>query len=110
MDKLVSRRDFLKLSTAGAVGVAASVLASPVLAEEAKKVYTPGTYSASAQGLMGPVTVTMTFNESSITDVVIDASGETPEIGGVAAEKLAQQLLVAQLLQGTPLRKPRRIV
>ncbi len=96
MDKLVSRRDFLKLSTVGAVGVAASVLASPVLAEEAKKVYTPGTYSASAQGLMGPVTVTMTFNESSITDVVIDASGETPEIGGVAAEKLAKQLLNMQ--------------
>jgi hypothetical protein len=38
----------------------------------------------------------MTFDEASIVDVVIDAAGETPEIGGAAAETLAQQILEGQ--------------
>ena len=42
--------------------------------------YTPGAYSAQAEG-MGLITVTMTFDENSITDVVLDLSSETPDIG-----------------------------
>ena len=34
---------------------------------------------------IGEVKVTMTFSETAITDVVIDASNETESIGGVAA-------------------------
>ena len=34
---------------------------------------------------IGEVKVTMTFSETAITEVVIDASNETESIGGVAA-------------------------
>ena len=97
MDKTVSRRDFLKVSAIGAAGVvAAGMLGQAKLAEGAAKIYTPGTYSATAQGLLSAVTVTMTFDETSITNVIVDSSGETKEIGAAAAEKLAEQLRNAQ--------------
>lgn len=58
--------------------------------------YTPGTYEASVQGLGGPVTVTMTMDEASITDVQIVGENETPEIGGAAMEALTAAILDAQ--------------
>lgn len=58
--------------------------------------YTPGTYSASAKGIASDVTVTMTFNETSITDVQIDVSGETPDIGGKIGDEMSQKILTAQ--------------
>ena len=64
-------------------------LLSTAMAEEA-------TYSASEQGLGGAVTVTLTMDGEEITAVDIDASTETPEIGGAAAETLAQAILDAQ--------------
>lgn len=54
--------------------------------------YIPGTYSASAAGY-GTVTVTMTFDENSITDVVVDVSEETPSIGGMHGEELAKMIM-----------------
>jgi len=100
MAKLISRRDFLKGTAAGALGFAAAgVLGTGTLtmaaAEEAAK-YTPGTYSAKAMGLESEVTVTMTFDETSITDVVIDVSGETPGIGGAIGETMQDAILTAQ--------------
>ena len=91
MAKLISRRDFLKGTAAGAFSLAAaSVLGTGANlmahAEEAK--YIPGTYTAKAQGLESEVTVTMTFDETSILDVVIDSTGETPELGGRAGPLL----------------------
>ena len=56
--------------------------------------YTPGTYSATATG-MGTVTVTATFDENSLIDVVLDVSEETPAIGQVAAEELKAQVMAA---------------
>ena len=97
MSRLVSRRDFLKVSAAGAASVAVSaMLGSSASAQEPKKLYTPGTYSASAQGLESAVKVTMTFDETSILDVAVDTSGETPGIGQPAGEKLAEQIKNAQ--------------
>ena len=98
MTKLVTRRNFLKISAMGALGATATtVLGGAAFAEEGKAIYTPGTYSASEQGLESMVTVTMTFDETSIVDVVVDSSGETPEIGAAAAETLAEQLKNAQV-------------
>ncbi len=54
------------------------------------------TYTASSDGLFSEVSVTVTIDDGEITDVVIDASGETPEIGGAAAEELAQTILNIQ--------------
>ena len=94
--KNISRRDFLMGALAsGATLAAAGVIGVPVLAGEEGK-YTPGTYSASAKGIASDVTVTMTFDETSITDVVIDVAGETPDIGGAIGENMAQAILDAQ--------------
>jgi len=57
--------------------------------------YTPGTYTGTATGI-GEVKVTMTFSETAITDVVIDASNETESIGGVAAPTLQDAIMAAQ--------------
>ena len=81
MAKLISRRDFLKGSAAGALTLTAGAMMGGISFGQEEAVYTPGTYTASEQGLESLVTVTMTFDETSITDVVIDASGETEGIG-----------------------------
>ena len=60
--------------------------------------YTPGSYSAVALGF-GNVTATVTFDETSITDITLDTSEETPEIGGAAADTLRDQVLAAQSAQ-----------
>ena len=64
-------------------------LLSTAIADEA-------TFSASEQGMGGAVTVTLTMDGDQITAVDIDASTETPAIGGAAAETLAQAILDAQ--------------
>ncbi len=94
--KSISRRDFLKGALAGGASLAAAgVLGVPAFAEE-KGQYTPGTYSATGQGINGEVKVTMTFDTDKITDVVLDVSCETPDIGQAAAEDLKAMLLEAQ--------------
>ena len=55
-----------------------------------------GTYSASAPGLGGNVTVTVTTDGEKITDVVIEGKDETPAIGGAAIETLQPQILEKQ--------------
>ena len=85
-------------STAASQAAAASSAAPASAAAEtaaAAGIYTPGTYSATAQG-MGPVTVTMTFDDNSITDVVLDLSSETDSIGQAAGEDLKAALLKSQ--------------
>lgn len=93
--KDISRRSFLKGALAGTASVAAAGLLGGIAFAEGGAVYTPGTYSAQAQGI-GTVTVTMTFDETSITDVVLDVSEETPEIGQAAAEDLKAMLMAKQ--------------
>ena len=58
--------------------------------------YTPGTYTATGTGRNGDVTVTMTFDEESITEITMDISGETQEVVGDAAEKLTQAIFEQQ--------------
>ena len=101
--KKVSRKGFLKVAAAAAMsGVTASALAacnagssSSTAASTGEAIYTPGTYTGTATGI-GEVKVTMTFSETAITDVVIDASNETESIGGVAAPTLKDALMAAQ--------------
>ena len=59
---------------------------------------TDGIYTSSAQGCLSDVTVTVTGGR--VTSVEIDASGETPELGGIAAETLADQLTKAGSTSG----------
>lgn len=60
-----------------------------------KGVYTPGTYTATAQGRGGVVSVTVTVDENNIVDVQVDGPKETPDIGGVAIEQLATAMVEA---------------
>ncbi|MGN0708173.1 MAG: FAD-binding protein [Faecalibacterium sp.] len=105
----ISRKNFMKLAAAAAMsGVTAGALtacggsSSSTAASSAASgaasggLYTPGTYEAVAAGINGDVKVTMTFSDSAITDVVLDVSGETASIGGVAADDLKAALMSAQ--------------
>ncbi len=96
MSKNLSRRDFLKGSAAGMLGVAAaSLMNAPLTFAEESGTYTPGTYSATATGI-GTVTVQMTFDAENITKAVVDVSEETPTIGGLHGQELAEAIIAAQ--------------
>ena len=57
----------------------------------------PGTYTASAVGKNGDVTLTVTYSENAITDVQVEEA-ETPTIGGAAIEAMTAQVLAEQTL------------
>lgn len=122
-NKEISRRTFIKGLAAGAASVATlgvlqkveysvsgtdvtpgdvalspaeEQVAAPIQVPVGNMSYTPGTYTASAKGIASDVTVTMTFDETSITDVQIDVSGETPDIGGKIGDEMREKILAAQ--------------
>ena len=97
----ISRKGFLKIAAAAAMsGVTAGALAacnsaSSSTASGAAGQYIPGTYEGTAEGISSTVKVTMTFSDSTVTDVVVDTSGETASFGAAAADELREQLLSA---------------
>ena len=95
MEKAISRRNFIKGLAATGIGFAAGSILGGTVAVAEKAQYIPGTYSAKAAG-MGDVIVTMTFDENNITDVVLDLSNETADIGQLAKEELTQAIMDAQ--------------
>ena len=64
----------------------------------AESSYTPGTYTAQAEGLNGPVTVEVTFSENAIESVVVAAHKETPGISDGAIEKIPAEIVAGQTL------------
>ncbi len=54
-----------------------------------------GTYHGEAQGFGGLVTADVTFDNGTITDVVLTGDDETPTVGGAALEELAEQVKTA---------------
>ena len=60
-------------------------------------VYNDGIYTASAEGFSNTtdVAVTVTISGGKLADLTIDASDETPEVGGKAAEELREAILAA---------------
>ena len=54
-----------------------------------------GVYTSVQQGYLSEVTVTVTISSGIVSDVQVDASGETPALGGVAAAQLATALTEA---------------
>ena len=98
MSHEISRRNFLKGTAAGALSLAVGAVLpqagkTKAFAEDVS--YVPGTYTATATG-MGTVKVEVTFDEKSITDIVLDVSQETEAIGQAAADALKEQVLAAQ--------------
>lgn len=55
-----------------------------------------GTYTASAQGYGGEVTVEMTFEGDKVTEVTITGDNETANVGQAAIPTLQEQILAAQ--------------
>ncbi|MBP3399876.1 MAG: hypothetical protein J6K75_08970, partial [Erysipelotrichaceae bacterium] len=53
------------------------------------KVYQKGVYTGEAQGFGGAVVVEIEVSEDKILSAKVTADGETPTIGGAAAETLA---------------------
>lgn len=60
--------------------------------------YQAGTYSASAPGMGGPVTVHVQFSSDAITSIAIDPSKETPGIGTTAIKELPGRIVSNQSL------------
>ena len=58
--------------------------------------FTPGTYTATAKGFGGDVTVTLTVDSSKITAVDITGDSETAGIGSKAVAEMPKQILDAQ--------------
>ncbi|MBR2834447.1 MAG: FAD-binding protein [Coriobacteriales bacterium] len=93
---LASRRTFVKgmavaAGTATLAGASSLVNTAMAVTEPS---YTPGTYTATQEGV-GTVTVSITVNESSITDCTVDVSGETPFVGGLIGGILQNSILEA---------------
>ena len=75
--KELNRREFIRGALGlGAVSALTAVTGISAFAEDGKNgaIYTPGTYTASARGREGDVIVTVTFDETHILDVTVDAS------------------------------------
>lgn len=90
-----------KWCTIAAALVAASQLAGCGAAKTAEPpampaIYTAGSYSGTAQGFGGTVTVELTVDSSTITAVKATGADETPEKGGAALAVLEQQILEKQ--------------
>ena len=79
-----------------------SMMVVPALADTA---FTAGTYTASAQGNNGPVTVEVVFSDNAIVSVTVTEHGETaglsdPAISGIPAAIVDQQSLSVDTVAG----------
>ena len=57
--------------------------------------YVPGTYTESADGLYGPVTLAVTTTENAIAAIKVVSQGETAGLGDVAIEKVVADMIAA---------------
>ncbi|MDO4649639.1 MAG: FAD-binding protein [Eubacteriales bacterium] len=111
-NRTISRRSFVKGLAAGAVSIAslgilsagdyalkekeAEALPEVTPAASSGLTFTPGEYTASARGIASDVTVTCTFDETTMTDISIDVSGETAGIGADIGPEMREKVLSAQ--------------
>ena len=64
--------------------------------------FNAGTYTASAKGMNGAVTVEVTFSDSAITDVKVTEQAETPAIASGALEQIPADIVAHQTLAVDP--------
>ena len=67
-------------------------------AQETGTKFTPGTYTAEADGKDGKITVEVTFSETEITDIQVISQTETDGIGSTALDTIKEQVLGGQTL------------
>jgi fumarate reductase flavoprotein subunit len=85
----------------GILGIALTVsviLGCSTTGGETGLTFNPGTYEASARGMYGPVTVSVTVTEKEISSVVVKSHQDTGGLGDIAAEKLPPRIVAAQSL------------
>ncbi|MCD8105412.1 MAG: FMN-binding protein, partial [Lachnospiraceae bacterium] len=58
--------------------------------------YTPGTYTASAEGISSTITVNVTFDETGMYRIDYDLSGETAGLGADIGPEITSRILEAQ--------------
>lgn len=85
------------LLLAGCGQSASSAVQNASCATEESGIFTPGSYTASAPGRNGDVTVTTVFSANTIDEIKIE-SEETENIGVVAMEQLKEEVLSSQAL------------
>ncbi len=85
------------LLLAGCGQSASSAVQNASSATEESGIFTPGSYTASAPGRNGDVTVTTVFSANTIDEITIE-SEETENIGVVAMEQLKEEVLSSQAL------------
>ena len=88
--------DAVKTATAAALAQAGGeeVAAGPKAADG--NLFIPGTYTETATGFGGEVSVTTTVSENKIEDVKITGDHETENIGTFAVQMLGERILAAQ--------------
>ena len=60
--------------------------------------YKPGTYEVTTRGNAGPLTIVTTFSKNRIEKIEIKSSNDTSYVGGVAMEKVRNEILSKQHL------------
>lgn len=93
MSENVSRRTFV--AGAAATAAAAAVATTPLAMAAEGAGYTPGTYTADAMGV-GIVTVQLTVDENSVTDAMVDVSGESSMVGALVGDAIKSAIMDAQ--------------
>ena len=97
MSKQLTRRDFLKGTAAGAIGLAALGVAG-IPAAKAEGTYKAGTYQATAYGNLSYVTVECTFSETALEKVDIISQNETPVLFSQVQDQLIPAIVENQAL------------
>lgn len=78
------------------IGIAAALLLLLTACGDSSGTYRAGTYTATAAGYAGEVTVEVAFDKNSILSVTVTEQEETVGIGDRAAEELPDQIMQAQ--------------
>ena len=87
-----------KIFSAGFAILAAALILIGCGSNAKKMSYTAGTYTATAQGMNGEVTVSVTFDNSSIKKITIDKHQETVGISDAAIKQIPEQIIKMQRL------------
>ena len=87
-----------KIFSAGFAILAAALILIGCGSNAKKMSYTAGTYTAAAQGMHGEVTVSVTFDNSSIKKITIDKHQETVGISDAAIKQIPEQIIKMQSL------------
>lgn len=67
-----------------------------VTSETSSAKYVTGTYTKSAQGKNGEITLEVVLSESEIVSINVVSESETPELGGVALSTMLPAIIEAQ--------------